>query len=150
MGLDPVVGHRQQLDAGLPAPAQDAGDLGQGLPAASSWVRTMWVAKSRSPRVNQAGPAPYAASSSLMLKDSSARPQPCSWLMPPPSVYITVSRSGQTRRPNRVMSSPVLPITVIWASGAAAKAPQEARGADAAGEHGNPHAASVQRPGGGG
>src|SRR5688572_10418515 len=32
--------------------------------------------------------------------------------MPPPRVYITVSRSGQTRRPNSVMSSPVLPMTV--------------------------------------
>ena len=37
--------------------------------------------------------------------------------MPPPSVYITVSRSGQTFSPKRWMSSPVLPMTVMSASG---------------------------------
>src|SRR3954452_20701252 len=35
--------------------------------------------------------------------------------MPPPRVYMSVSRSGQTRRPKRVVSSAVLPITVISA-----------------------------------
>ena len=64
-----------------------------------------------------------------MLNVSSARPQPCSSLMPPPSVYITESRSGQTRRPNRVMSSAVLPMTVIVASGAAASRPRRKRAA---------------------
>src|SRR5215469_11837690 len=44
--------------------------------------------------------------------------------MPPPSVYMTVSRSGQTWRPNGVKSSPVLPITVISASGTAARSPR--------------------------
>src|SRR5450759_565265 len=76
----------------------------------------MWVAKSRSPRVNQAGPTPYAASSSRMVKVSTARPQPWLSSMPPPRVYITVSRSGQTRSPNNVMSSAVLPITVTSAA----------------------------------
>src|SRR5271157_1705056 len=64
-----------------------------------------------------------------MLKVSPARPQPCSVLMPPPSVYITVSRSGQTRRPNKVMSSPVFPTTVISASGAARFRPRRKRAA---------------------
>ena len=47
--------------------------------------------------------------------------------MPPPRVYMTVSRSGQTRRPNSVMSSPVLPMTVISASGAARSSPRRKR-----------------------
>src|ERR1700733_6129527 len=64
-----------------------------------------------------------------MLNVSSARPQPCCSLMPPPRVYMTVSRSGQTRRPNSVMSSPVLPTTVISASGAASFRPGRKRAA---------------------
>src|SRR3712207_7424576 len=47
--------------------------------------------------------------------------------MPPPSVYITVSRSGQIRRPCNVTSSPVLTTTVISASGAAARTPRRNR-----------------------
>src|SRR6185437_9570681 len=49
--------------------------------------------------------------------------------MPPPRVYITVSRSGLMCKPNRMMSSPVLPITVISASGAAALRPRRKRAA---------------------
>ncbi len=98
-----------------------------GYPAAIIWVRTMWVAKSRSPSPNHSGPTPYAASSSLRWKVSSARPQPCSSLMPPPRVYITVSRSGQTFSPKRWMSSPVLPMTVMSASGAARFRPRRNR-----------------------
>ena len=64
-----------------------------------------------------------------MLNVSPSRPQPWSSLMPPPSVYITVSRSGQTRRPNSVMSSPVFPMTVISASGAARRRPRRKRAA---------------------
>src|SRR3984885_12268521 len=60
---------------------------------------------------------------------SPARPQPCSSSLPPPSVYITESRSGQTRRPKRVMSSAVLPMTVIVALGAAASRPRRKRAA---------------------
>ena len=67
---------------------------------------------SRSPNPNHCGVAPYALSSSFTANVSPARPQPCSSLMPPPRVYITVSRSGQIRSPNKVMSSPVLPTTV--------------------------------------
>src|SRR5258708_220835 len=59
-----------------------------------------------------------------MANDSSARPQPCSGLIPPPRGYMTRSRSGQTRRPCSVMSSPVLPMTVTWASGSAATRPR--------------------------
>ncbi len=60
--------------------------------------------------------------------------------MPPPRVYITVSRSGQTRRPCTQMSSPVLPMTVISASGRAGlQAAQEAGAADAAGEDRDAH-----------
>ena len=87
-----------------------------GYPACSIWVRTRWVAVSRSPRPNQSGWTPYAASSSLTTNVSSSRPHPRSALMPPPRVYITVSRSGHTRRPKSQMSSPVLPMTVTVAS----------------------------------
>ncbi len=79
----------------------------------------MWVAMSRSPRPNHCGSISYAASSDFTTNVSSARPQPWSSEMPPPSVYITVSRSGQTRRPNSQMSSAVLPMTVTSASSAA-------------------------------
>src|SRR5829696_10352972 len=44
-------------------------------------------------------------------KDSSATPQPVLGLARPASVYITVSRSGQTRRPHRSKSSAVLTMT---------------------------------------
>src|SRR5699024_5144912 len=50
---------------------------------------------------------------SLTVKVSSLLPQPRSSSIPPPRVYITVSRSGQIRSPKRVMSSPVLPMTVM-------------------------------------
>src|SRR6266516_1181042 len=42
---------------------------------------------------------------------------------------MTVSRSGQIRSPNRVMSSPVLPMTVMSASGAATLRPLRKRAA---------------------
>src|SRR5947209_7627787 len=47
--------------------------------------------------------------------------------MPPPRVYITVSRSGQTRRPCRVMSSPVFTMAVISASGSTCRSPRRKR-----------------------
>src|SRR5690349_3720713 len=47
--------------------------------------------------------------------------------MPPPRVYITVSRSGQIRRPCKVTSSPVLTSAVISASGTAARTPRRNR-----------------------
>src|ERR1700722_4911515 len=42
---------------------------------------------------------------------------------------MTVSRSGQTCRPNGVKSSPVLPMTVISASGTASSRPRRNRAA---------------------
>src|SRR5689334_1806424 len=47
--------------------------------------------------------------------------------MPPPRVYITVSRSGQIRRPCRVTSSPVLTTAVTVADGAAERTPRRKR-----------------------
>ena len=103
---------------------------------------------SRSPRPNQVGSTPYAASSSLTLQVSSRRPQPRSGSMPSPSVYITVSRSGQTLSPCTHRSSAVLAMTVISASAAtpgsavggdAVPEPLEELGAaHAAGEDGEP------------
>ena len=83
-----------------------------GYPASSIWVRTRWVAMSRSPRPNQLGSTPYAASSSLACQVSCRRPQPRSGSMPSPRVYITVSRSGHTLSPCTQMSSAVLATTV--------------------------------------
>src|SRR5665811_653280 len=71
---------------------------------------------SRSPRPNQVGSTPYAASSSLVFHVSPLRPQPRSVSIPPPRVYITVSRSGHTLRPCSQMSSAVLAITVTSVS----------------------------------
>ena len=102
---------------------------------------------SRSPRPNQVGSTPYAASSSLACHVSSRRPHPRSWSMPSPRVYITVSRSGQIFSPCTHQSSPVLAITVTSASratpGQAAgrdavqESLEEPRTAHAAGEHGD-------------
>src|SRR3712207_8086324 len=47
--------------------------------------------------------------------------------MPPPRVYMTVSRSGQIRRPCIVTSSPVLTTVVTRASGAAVRRPARNR-----------------------
>ena len=100
---------------------------------------------SRSPRPNQVGSTPYAASSSLALHVSSRRPQPRSGSMPSPRVYITVSRSGQTFSPCTHRSSAVLATTVTPASGAAPGSEpgaegvqeplEEPRAADPAGQH---------------
>ena len=61
-----------------------------------------------------------------------------------------VSRSGQTRRPNRLMSSPVLPMTVSSASASSgvavevgAEAAEEPGAADASGQGGDAHARSL-------
>src|SRR5256886_8797056 len=78
-------------------------------------VRTRWVATSLSPNPNQAGSAPYAASSALTVQVSPARPQPRSASAPPPRVYMTLSRSGQIRSPCSVTSSPTLTIAVTSA-----------------------------------
>ena len=98
---------------------------------------------SRSPRPNQLGSTPYAASSSLACQVSCRRPQPRSGSMPSPSVYITVSRSGHTLSPCTQMSSAVLATTVTEvgaqrrrsALDEAQQSLQEPRPADAAGEH---------------
>ncbi len=112
--LDPVVAHRQQPDAGLPAGAERGGDLREREPGGQH-LRAHQVGR----EVAVAEPEPRAGLDAvgrellLDVKVSSARPQPCSAWMPPPRVYITVSRSGQTCSPNRTMSSAVLPTTVI-------------------------------------
>ena len=160
VGLDRGVAHRQQRDAAVgqpPARGQARGHLRQRHALArATALRTTWVPKSRSPRREplrlrrrrrRARPARGGV--------SSARPQPCPSWMPPPRVYITVSRSGQTRSPNRVMSSPVLPMTVTWSSPArsgvavevGAQAAQEPGAADAAGQCRDAHGAqSLSRP----
>ena len=56
--LDGVIGHRQQPHSGLPALAEHSVTADSGWPEASSWLRRMWVPKSRSPSVNQSGLAP--------------------------------------------------------------------------------------------
>jgi len=56
--LDLVVRHRQQPDPGCHRRHSSSVTADSGWPSASSWLRRMCVAKSRSPRVNQSGPAP--------------------------------------------------------------------------------------------
>ena len=127
MGLDAVVGHRDEPHPGLPPVAQRLGDGAQRV-ARAEHLRPHDVRG----EVAVAEPEPLrsdAVRRELLLdwKVSSVRPQPCSSLMPPPRVYITVSRSGQTFSPNRWMSSPVLPMTVMSASGAACLRPRRNR-----------------------
>src|SRR6266536_4765998 len=47
--------------------------------------------------------------------------------MPSPRVYMTLSRSGQMRRPCSVMSSPVFTTAVMSSSGRAARTPRRKR-----------------------
>src|SRR6478609_1406150 len=76
---------------------------------------------SRSPRPNPVGSTPYVASSVLTLQVSARRPQPRSRSMPSPSVYMTVSRSGQTLSPWIQRSSAVLAMTVTVTSAGAVR-----------------------------
>ena len=103
---------------------------------------------SRSPSPNQVGSTPYAASSSLAFQVSAVRPHPRSGSMPPPRVYITVSRSGQTLSPWTQMSSAVLAITVTRVSAPVrstrrSSALEEPGAADASGEHGDARGGSA-------
>jgi hypothetical protein len=123
--LDRVVRHRQQPHARLPAGAQRLGDLGERVaeaehPGADEVRRDVAVAEREPLRLRA-----VAASSSATVNVSSVRPQPCSSWTPPPSVYMTVSRSGQTRRPWSVTSSAVLPTTVTSWSPAGLEVTQE-------------------------
>ena len=70
---------------------------------------------SLSPRPNQVGSAPYAASSCLTVQLSPTRPQPRSGSAPPPRVYMTLSRSGQIFNPCNHRSSPTLTTAVTSA-----------------------------------
>ena len=73
---------------------------------------------------------------------SSRRPQPCSSCTAPPSVYMSVSRSGQTRTPCSHMSSPVFAMTVTSRRRSPTRCEQAAReagAADAAGQDGDLH-----------
>src|SRR5262249_32265610 len=82
-----------------------------GAPSPSRCVLRMCVARSRSPRLNQLAP-PYRLSHFKHSNESSFIPHPRSGSTRPQSVYITVSMSGHTRKPCRMMSSPVLAMTV--------------------------------------
>ena len=75
----------------------------------------MCRAKSRSPRLNHVS-EPRRSNISRVLKVSSATPQPVSTLLNPASVYVMVSRSGETCRPWKSSSSPVL-TTIASCSG---------------------------------
>ena len=115
--LAALVGHRQQPHAGLPALAQRGGDVGERVAGvehlgADQVGGDVEVAEAEPGRLD-------AVDRQLVLDPPGlvARPQPRSVSMPPPRVYITLSRSGQTRSPCTVMSSPVLTIAVISASG---------------------------------
>ena len=82
-----------------------------GRPPRINEVRAMCVAKSRSPRRNQAS-SPYRSSIAIVVQVSSTTPQPRSSSNSPASMYMTESWSGMTSRPWRSRSSPVLTMTV--------------------------------------
>ncbi|CAM5732030.1 hypothetical protein SALBM311S_01588 [Streptomyces alboniger] len=110
----------------LPPVAQRLGHRAQRIPRrrSSACARCGWRSpgrRARTTRVRRRRPRV------LEVEGLLGPPQPCSSLMPPPSVYITVSRSGQTFSPKRWMSSPVLPMTVMSASGAACFRPRRKR-----------------------
>ena len=120
VGLDPVVGHRQQPHARGVASAGTAprSPRRAGSPRrASGCAPGGWRCRGRRARTRSARrrtpPAPPCA-----LQVSSRRPQPRSGSMPSPRVYITVSRSGHTLSPCIQMSSAVLATTVTSASAA--------------------------------
>ena len=98
-----------------------------GSPSRSSADRAMWVPRSRSPRVNQGQPTPYAVSSALTRSDSPARPQPRTASFTPASAYMSESRSGVTRSPASHRSSPVFATTVIAGERAGSRRPRARR-----------------------
>src|SRR5204862_2199744 len=92
-------------------------------PARRARVRKTCVARSRSPRLNHVS-APRSPIASRQRNVSPARPQPRAASSRPASAYITVSRSGETWRPQISASSPVLPITVSELRGTAPARPR--------------------------
>ena len=150
-GSRPGRRHREQRHARLPALAQRRGGGRQRLArrqhAGPGDVRGEVLVAQAEPVRARRRRRPVRART---VNVSPARPQPCSSLIPPPRVYITVSRSGETCRPNRVMSSPVLPMTVIvGVRGLGLQPAQEAGSPDSAGEHGDAHAGQSCNPGSG-
>src|SRR6476469_184934 len=65
----------------------------------------------------------------MTRNDSSARPHPCSGCSAPASVYVTVSRSGETARPWKRSSSAVLTTTVTSAGSTTRTRPRRKRAA---------------------
>ena len=122
--LQPVVGGRQQPDAGLPAVAQRLGHRGQRIAGvrASGCAPGGWRCPCRRGRTRSARRR-TSASSSLTVQVSPTRPQPRSGSAPPPRVYMTLSRSGQIRRPCRSTSSPTLTTAVTSAPDARGRTP---------------------------
>ena len=150
VGLDPVVGHRQQPQRGSPASqrGQRRGHLRQRIAGvrAAGCGRDGCRGPGRRGRTRSARRR-TRASSSITRQLSSRRPQPRSASAPPPRVYIIVSRSGQIRRPCRVMSSAVLPITVIIGVRIRPRGRRARTGAaDATGQDHDLHADSVPSP----
>ena len=144
VGLHPVVGHRQQRHAraasartaprstsaaGSPRQHRGPGDVGGEVPVAEA---------------EPVRPGAVGGQLGQHGERLPARPQPCSSLMPPPSVYITVSRSGLTCRPNRHdVVARVADHGDLGVGRGGLEAAQEAGGADAAGQNGDAHSGSL-------
>ena len=82
LGSDPIVGHRQQRCADPRARASCAVTSVRRAPSASPFVRTMCVAKSRSPSRNHVS-SPYLREHLSADQVSSRTPQPVSSLAKP-------------------------------------------------------------------
>ena len=159
MGFAAIVGGRQQPHAGLPASAQRGRDVREPIAGvehlgADQVCRQVSITESEPVGIGSVG-----SQFLLGVPGFVRRPQPRPESMPPPRVYMQVSRSGQIRMPCIRTSSPTLTMAVMsWLPGASTGSPdslsggeercgaqkrthseQESGAADTAGEHGHFH-----------
>src|SRR5262249_41833456 len=91
--------------------ASSAVTADSGSPAGRRPGRDRWVARSRSPGFDHLGTS-SSPMASRQWKVSSLSPQPRATSRRPASAYVTLSRSGETCRPQIRASSPVLTMMV--------------------------------------
>ena len=136
LGPHRLVGHRQDRGRRCRGPAGARGDLGQ--PVAGAQPRRPHDVRREVP---VAEPEPRLLAVALEHRAGRRSRRGCpsrAASSRPASVYMTVSWSGQTSRPWRSRSSPVLTTTVGSSPTAAWRPCGELRAADAAGQHDDP------------
>ena len=144
--LDPVVGHRQQPDARLPALAQHPGDLGQRLTRreqlAAEDVRGEVEVAEREPGRPRAVGGELVADAMRLVRA-------------PPALFLVAAAAERVHHRVQVWADPQAEQGDVVGGvaddgdrrvgGRREQAAQEARGADAAGKHGNPHGLIIPR-----